>query len=150
MRYYYVYKTININNEMCYIGSHYGKLTDSYIGSGLAISRAIKKYGKSVFKKEILEIVDNKVHLLEREAFWLKKFNCANNPLFYNLTNVAGGGFMSDGKTKEERDKIREKQEVGRRAKREQTVQKMQRTKQNWTKEQKEHKEQKEQTEQTE
>lgn len=139
MRHYYVYKTINTNNEMCYIGSHYGKLTDSYFGSGLAISRAIKKYGKSAFKKEILEIVDNKERLLEREAFWLKKFNCANNPLFYNLTNVAGSGFMSDGKTKEERDIIREKQEIGRRAKREQTIQKMLQTKQNWTKEQKEH-----------
>jgi hypothetical protein len=139
MKYYYVYKTVNTVNEMLYIGSHYGKLNDSYLGSGLAISRAIEKYGKKAFKKEIIEVVDNKEALLKREAFWLNSFDCANNPLFYNLTNVAGGGFMSDGKTVEERKIIREKQEVGRRAKRKQTVEKMQRTKQNWTKEQKQH-----------
>jgi len=136
MKCFYVYKITNTINGMLYIGSHYGKLKDSYIGSGLAISRAIEKYGKEVFKKEIIEVVDSKELLLIREAFWLTKFDCANNPAFYNLTNVAGGGFMSDGKTKEEKNIIREKQEIGRRAKRQQTVQKMLRTKQNWTEEQ--------------
>ena len=75
--------------------------------------------------------------LLEKERYWLEKFNCATNSKFYNLTNVAGGGFMSDGKTEEEKKIIREKQEVNRRLKRKQTAQKMKRTKQNWTDEQK-------------
>lgn len=137
MKKYYVYKTINQINNMKYIGSHYGSLNDSYFGSGIVISKALEKYGKHNFKKEIIEIVDSKDLLLEREKYWLKKFNCAVNPEYYNLTNVAGGGFMSDGKTDEEKKIIREKQEVGRRAKRKQTVKKMIQTKQNWTEEQK-------------
>lgn len=137
MKKYYIYKTTNKITNMQYIGSHHGSVNDSYFGSGLAISRAIEKYGKHNFKKEIIEIVDNKDLLLEREKYWLKKFNCATNPKYYNLTNVAGGGFMSDGKTDEERKIIREKQEVGRRAKRKQTIKKMLQTKQNWTEEQK-------------
>lgn len=139
MKVYYVYKTINLITNMEYIGSHYGKVNDSYYGSGLAISRALKKYGKENFIKEIIEIVEDKNFLLERERFWLKHYNCANNSQFYNLTNVAGGGYMSDGKNDEEKKNIQEKQEIGRRAKRKQTVQKMQHTKQNWTEEQKQH-----------
>jgi hypothetical protein len=137
MKKYYIYKTTNKITNMQYIGSHHGNVNDSYFGSGLAISRAIEKYGKHNFKKEIIEIVNNKDLLLEREKYWLEKFNCAINPKYYNLTNVAGGGFMSDGKTDEERKIIREKQEIGRRAKRKETVKKMLLTKQNWSKEKK-------------
>jgi hypothetical protein len=137
MKQYYIYKITNKLNGMQYIGSHWGKLNDSYLGSGLAMRKAIEKYGKHNFKKEIIEIADNKDLLLEKERYWLEKFNCAINPKFYNLTNVAGGGFMSDGKTSEEKKIIREKQEVGRSLKRKQTAQKMKQTKQNWTDEQK-------------
>lgn len=51
MKKYYVYKTINKINGKMYIGSHYGKLNDDYLGSGLLITRAIEKHGKQNFKK---------------------------------------------------------------------------------------------------
>lgn len=89
-----------------YIGSHYGSLVDNYFGSGIAIMRAVEKYGKENFKKEIIEIQPTKKLILEREKYWLDKFNCANNPLYYNMTNTAGGGCLIDGKTEEEKNKI--------------------------------------------
>lgn len=52
---YFIYKTTNILNNKIYIGQHSCSCENcSYIGSGVAISKAIKKYGAQNFKKEIL------------------------------------------------------------------------------------------------
>lgn len=52
----YIYMTTNLINGKKYIGKHKGELNDSYLGSGTLLLRAIKKYGKENFKKEILYI----------------------------------------------------------------------------------------------
>ena len=54
--YGYIYLTINLINGKKYIGKHYGELDDSYLGSGTILQKAINKYGKQNFKKEILYI----------------------------------------------------------------------------------------------
>ena len=55
--FYYIYKITNINNGCFYIGSHKTyDLNDGYFGSGIYLKRAIKKYGKESFKKEMLKI----------------------------------------------------------------------------------------------
>ena len=51
--------TTNLINNKKYIGMHYGSEDDDYLGSGKLLTRAIKKYGKENFKREILEFVDN-------------------------------------------------------------------------------------------
>ena len=52
---FYIYKTTNLSNGKQYIGSHDGDPFDSYIGSGKLIIKAIKKYGRGNFIREILE-----------------------------------------------------------------------------------------------
>lgn len=55
----YIYLTTNLINNKKYIGQHDGEENDSYLGSGTYFLRAVKKYGKEKFKKEILEICDS-------------------------------------------------------------------------------------------
>lgn len=53
MNIHYTYKIINTINGKIYYGKHSQEFgfIDSYIGSGLAIAAAVKKYGKDKFKK---------------------------------------------------------------------------------------------------
>ena len=57
----YVYKTTNLINGKIYIGISKKKSTDSlsYLGSGKALKRALIKYGKINFKKEIIKENDD-------------------------------------------------------------------------------------------
>ena len=52
----HIYKTTNLNNNKIYIGLSTKSVdeSDGYYGSGILISKAIKKWGKDNFKKEIL------------------------------------------------------------------------------------------------
>ena len=43
---YFIYLTTNLITNEKYIGKHHGELNDSYLGSGIILQRAIKKYGK--------------------------------------------------------------------------------------------------------
>jgi hypothetical protein len=46
-QYHIVYVTVNKINGKCYVGSHTtNNLNDSYLGSGIIINEAIKKYKK--------------------------------------------------------------------------------------------------------
>lgn len=54
-KYHYVYKTTNIVNGKYYYGMHStNNLHDGYKGSGHALHKALKKYGPSNFRKEII------------------------------------------------------------------------------------------------
>jgi len=56
---FYLYKITNLINQKIYIGVHSTEdMNDGYFGSGVVLKRAIKKYGKDNFKKEILELFD--------------------------------------------------------------------------------------------
>lgn len=53
--YYTIYKVLNEINNKEYIGQHQTEnLSDNYMGSGIVITQAIKKYGKDNFRKTIL------------------------------------------------------------------------------------------------
>jgi len=85
-----IYKTTNLINAKFYIGKD-EKNNPLYLGSGIILNRAIKKYGKNNFKKEILEICTDSTHLCEREIFWIKELNSIV-PNGYNITNGGTGG----------------------------------------------------------
>lgn len=87
--YYTVYKTTNKQNGKFYIGKHQTKnLDDGYLGSGKYLKRAITKYGKENFIKEILHIFDNEddMNAKEKELVVLSEMS-------YNLCEGGKGGF---------------------------------------------------------
>lgn len=78
-----IYITTNLINNKKYIGQDSNN-NKYYFGGGKLLKKALKKYGTKNFKKEILEIC-NKEDLNTREIFWIKHFNAAQDPMFYNL-----------------------------------------------------------------
>lgn len=88
--YYLVYKTTNTINGRYYIGAHATEnLNDEYLGSGVALSKAIEKYGKQFFERKILHICETKeeMYLIE------EKLVNHNDPLSYNLRRGGKGGW---------------------------------------------------------
>lgn len=81
----FIYKTTNNINGKQYIGLC-TRDDQNYLGSGTLIKQAIKKYGKGNFTREILEECDDFELLLEREIYWIEKFNAVHDNNFYNLS----------------------------------------------------------------
>lgn len=90
---YYIYLTTNLINGKKYIGQHKGEPNDNYLGSGVVLVKAIEKYGKENFKKEILEFCTEE-NIDEKEKYWIKKFNAVEDENFYNKSE---GGQKGDG-----------------------------------------------------
>lgn len=91
--YYCLYQITNLVNNKIYIGVHKtADLNDSYIGSGKLIRAAIKKYGRSQFKKEILETFSSEEEMIAREIAVVTEEFCARHDT-YNV--MPGGKFGS-------------------------------------------------------
>ncbi len=85
-----VYKTTNLINGKIYVGKDEGR-NPGYLGSGDILKKAIEKYGKENFKKEILEICNIQEQLCEREKFWIKKLDARNPEIGYNIMEGGQG-----------------------------------------------------------
>jgi hypothetical protein len=97
MQHFILYKTTNLVNNKTYIGIHQtNDLDDGYLGSGLALKRAIKKYGKENFSREILETCLSFDELIEKEKIYVnEEWVISNNN--YNLkTGGQSTGILSD------------------------------------------------------
>jgi group I intron endonuclease len=86
-----VYLITNLINNKKYIGMD-TKNNPNYLGSGSLIMKAVKKYGRENFKKEILEICFTINELEKRETYWIKYFDALNDENFYNLADVRKRG----------------------------------------------------------
>ena len=107
-----IYLTTNMVNGKKYLGKD-SKNSRSYFGSGTILRKAMKKYGKQNFRKEIIEECSSLEHLIEREEYWLNYYNAGNNPNFYNMHNHSSGApsgksnkLFGTKMSKELRDKI--------------------------------------------
>ena len=80
----FIYKTTNIINGKFYVGQ---SLYDDpkYLGGGNLIKKAIKKYGKENFHKEIIDICFSRDQLNEREVYWIEKLDSRNPSVGYNM-----------------------------------------------------------------
>lgn len=109
-KYNFIYKTVNLINGKIYVGQHKtDDLDDGYIGTGILITRAIKKHGRENFSFEILEYyygVDQK-EIDELEVKWIAYFDCVK-PKGYNIT-IGGGGCPGYNHTEEHKVYISEK-----------------------------------------
>jgi hypothetical protein len=93
MQKYTIYKVTNLINNKIYIGKHETNNTnDNYYGSGKHIKRAIKKYGKHNFKKEVLFIFDNEDDMVAKEIELVTEEFCDRLDN-YNQTPGGKGGF---------------------------------------------------------
>ena len=67
-KFHTVYQTTNLINNKIYVGAHStDDLTDDYCGSGTNINRAIEKYGRSSFKKDVLYIFETPEEMFSKE-----------------------------------------------------------------------------------
>jgi hypothetical protein len=97
-----VYVTVNKLNNKKYIGKLISK-GPHYLGSGVHLTRAIKKYGKDNFERITLEKVDSKELLAERERYWIEYYDAVNSTEYYNMKEGGDGGW--DHLTKDVIDK---------------------------------------------
>lgn len=92
MRYYF-YKTTNLVNGKYYLGVHasHNKKRDSYLGSGVLLKKAVKKYGKENFKSEILKEFSSSEEMYEYEKQVIDA-SVLQDPMSYNCQLGGLGG----------------------------------------------------------
>lgn len=106
-----IYKTTNLINNKIYVGKDKHN-NPKYLGSGLKIKLAIKKYGKDNFYKEILEYCTDEEELNEREIYWILKNNSIDRNLGYNITVGGEGGDTISNNPNKERIRLNHSQKM--------------------------------------
>ena len=101
-----IYKTLNLINGKIYIGQDTNN-DPNYYGSGLLLKKAIKKYGKKNFIKEILEYCDTKEILDEREIYYIKKYDSINMGYNLSIGGTGGPNFSGKSHSEETREKMK-------------------------------------------
>lgn len=90
--FYLIYKITNTVNSRYYIGAHQTtNKEDGYMGSGVAITRAYKKYGKEKFVKEIIAECDSESDMYSLEKKLVVPYVKDNKS--YNIMEGGVGGF---------------------------------------------------------
>lgn len=91
--YGFIYITTNIINGRKYIGQKVFKYNwQNYLGSGIALKNAIKKYGRKNFYKEIIAIAYSQQELNDLEIEFIKNHNAVNSENYYNIAYGGDSG----------------------------------------------------------
>lgn len=82
------------------------------------LQRAWNKYGEAAFEFRVIEFVDDKSKLLEREQFWIDWMQCCNPAIGYNIRKQAASNigvvFSKETRAKMSMSKIGNKVNLGR------------------------------------
>jgi hypothetical protein len=90
---YTIYKTTNLINNKIYIGKHQTlNPNDDYLGSGKALIKAIQKYGRDNFQKEILFEFNTEAEMNAKEIELVTEEFC-NRKDTYNIALGGDGGW---------------------------------------------------------
>ena len=108
--YGFIYITTNMINGKRYIGQKiFSGKWKSYLGSGVVLLKAIKKYGRQNFNRNIVDIAYSFDELNRLEIDWIKNYNAIKSEDYYNVADGGNSGNTFIGKTNEEMDIIRNK-----------------------------------------
>lgn len=88
----FVYQWENNENDMKYIGSHYGFLDDGYVSSSKYFNEIYNK-NPSQFTRTILSFYKTRLESLKSEEQLLSSVNASKNKNYYNLINHPGKGW---------------------------------------------------------
>jgi len=90
-KYHFIYKTVCLVTNKFYYGMHStNNLEDGYLGSGKRLRYSVNKHGAENHKLNILEYLDSRELLREREEELITE-EMLNDPMCMNLT-LGGGG----------------------------------------------------------
>ena len=110
--YHILYKTTNRVNGKYYYGVHSTRdLFDGYLGSGVALQKAINAYGKQSFDNEILEFFDTREELLKAEADLVTE-DVVKSDKTYNLS-LGGTSYVDSLKNLDEEQFIGHQSQAG-------------------------------------
>lgn len=113
----FIYETTNIITNKKYLGKCIFKRQNNwktYLGSGSYLKRAIRKYGKENFRREILFLALHEDELNQLEEEVIELCNAVENEQYYNLKKTSiGGDIFSNHPEKERIRKLRVKQMTG-------------------------------------
>jgi group I intron endonuclease len=94
-RFYYVYLTTNTVTGKIYVGQRARKWPPEedgcYLGSGVALKDAIRKYGRDKFTREVIQICHSQEELNNAEIALIALTNAMNPEVGYNLTEGGSG-----------------------------------------------------------
>lgn len=107
-----IYKTVNDLDGKFYIGKHQTfNPNDSYLGSGVHLTRAIAKYGRKHFHKEVLFVFNTEEEMNNKEKELITE-DLLRDPQCYNMTFGGEGGdtwsFAGRHHSEETKKKLRE------------------------------------------
>lgn len=103
-----IYRTTNTANGKWYIGKDESNNPD-YLGSGIVLARAIAKYGRHCFQKEILAEASTRNELSELEKHFIALFDATKDPMSYNVASGGNGGNTIVGLDNEQKELFSQK-----------------------------------------